>query len=140
MRKIFKYSLPIGIAGTIIFLVLFITNAFYELLIPIVENSSLEGAAFAFWDNFLFYLPLLFMVLFIAYAAIGVIITKTTEDKSLDSAIKEAIQPVLNDSEEIKKKREWLSHDYHATCPKCGSPRKTDESTCRYCGQDLLKK
>ena len=45
LNKFFKFSLPIGIAGIVLNIILFVTNIFYELVVPVIENSSLEGAA-----------------------------------------------------------------------------------------------
>ena len=60
----FKYSLPIGIAGIAINIFLFATNLFYELAVPLIEDSSMEGAEFKFFDDLIFYTPCIFMVLF----------------------------------------------------------------------------
>ena len=48
LNKFFKYSLQIGIAGIVINIFLFVTNLYYELVVPVIENSSLEGAVFIF--------------------------------------------------------------------------------------------
>lgn len=138
MKRFFKYSLPIGGIGTVIFLVLFVTNALYELLIPIVENSSLEGAAFEFWDNFIFYLPIIFVVLFVVYAIAGYLIVDKSDNQELAATISEVVDPMVKDAKDITKKSNWLSHDYHTVCPQCGARRKTDERKCEFCGHDLM--
>ena len=52
MNKFFKYSLPIGIAGIALNLLLLATNWYYELVIPIFENTMDDGPAFTFIDHF----------------------------------------------------------------------------------------
>ena len=64
LHKFFKYSLPIGIVGFVLNLILFATNGFYELVVPVLENSSLDGSVFTFFDDLIFYTPCIFMVLF----------------------------------------------------------------------------
>lgn len=140
MKRYFKYSLPIGTVGAIVSLILFITNVLYEWLIPIVEKSSLKGSAFVFWDNFIFYLPILLMVLFVAYAVVGYIIVDKNENQEFSSTLSEAIDPMVKDAKDITKKSNWLSHDYYTVCPQCGARRKTDERKCEFCGRDLMIK
>ena len=71
MYKFFKYSLPIGIAGIVLNLILYATNLYYELVIPIFENSGIEGAAFKFFDDLVFYSPFIYAGLFAAYLVAG---------------------------------------------------------------------
>ena len=41
MKKFFKYSFVIGLIGAVVNLILFVTNLFYELVVHVIENSSL---------------------------------------------------------------------------------------------------
>lgn len=144
MKKInfFKYSMPIGIAGAVISIILFATNWFYELVVPVIENSSLEGSAFKFWDDFIFYCPLIFMVLFIAYCIIGQITNKRRMEEAADKAINE--DNAKNDKiiSDLNEKKAWLKRSFHTHCPNCGSARGEHQTHCSYCGTNLeiLKK
>ena len=103
LTKFFKYSLPIGIAGIVLNIFLFATNLYYELVVPVIENSSLEGAAFTFFDYLIFYTPCIFMVLFIVYIVLGQIYMKRKHAKNEDKVTEDLIiknaevQKVLNE-------------------------------------------
>ena len=138
LNKFFKYSLQIGIAGIVINIFLFVTNLYYELVVPVIENSSLEGAVFIFLDNLIFYTPCIFMVLFVAYIVTGQIYNKKyhvrNEDKVTEKLIEknEAVQKVLDD------KAEFLKHKYYTNCPNCGSVREENKTVCSFCGASLI--
>ena len=138
LNKFFKYSLQIGIAGIVINIFLFVTNLYYELVVPVIENSSLEGAVFIFLDNLIFYTPCIFMALFVAYIIAGQIYNKKyhvrNEEKVTEKLIEknEAVQKVLDD------KAEFLSHKYYTNCPNCGSVREENKSVCSFCGASLI--
>ena len=137
-NKFFKYSLQIGIAGIVINIFLFVTNLYYELVVPVIENSSLEGAVFIFLDNLIFYTPCIFMVLFVAYIVTGQIYNKKyhvrNEDKVTEKLVEknEAVQKVLDD------KAEFLKHKYYTNCPNCGSVREENKTVCSFCGASLI--
>ena len=139
LSKFFKYSLPIGIAGIVLNIILFVTNLYYELVVPVIENSSLEGAAFDFFDDLIFYTPCIFMVLFAAYLIAGFIYKRKVqlkaEDKVTEDMIGEnaAVQKVLDD------RAAFLKHKLYTNCPNCGSPRAENETDCRFCGTSLIK-
>ena len=58
MKIFFKYSFVIGLIGSVVNLILFVTNLFYELVVPLIENSSLEaGPVFDFFDNLIYFTP-----------------------------------------------------------------------------------
>ena len=78
MNKFFKYSLPVGIAGMVLNIILFATNFYYELVIPVFENSMEDGPAFTFIDNLVFYTPVIFIVLFAAYLIAGQIYLRSS--------------------------------------------------------------
>ena len=138
LNKFFKYSLQIGIAGIVINIFLFVTNLYYELVVPVIENSSLEGAVFNILDNLIFYTPCIFMVLFVAYIVAGQIYNKKyhvrTEDKVTEKLVEknEAVQKVLDD------KAEFLKHKYYTNCPNCGSVREENKTVCSFCGASLI--
>ena len=50
MNKLFRFSLPIGIAGIVLNIILFVTNLYYELVVPVIENTGIEGTFFHFLD------------------------------------------------------------------------------------------
>lgn len=138
LTKFFKYSLPIGIGGIVLNIFLFATNLYYELVVPVIENSSLEGAVFTFFDYLIFYTPCIFMVLFIAYIIAGQIYMKKkhvkNEDKvTEDLMIKNAeVQKVLNE------KADFLKYKYYTNCPNCGSVRVENTNVCSFCGASLI--
>ena len=76
MNKLFRFSLPIGIAGIALNIILFVTNFYYELVVPVIENSGIEGDVFHFFDALIYYTPILFMIMFAAYIIIGQIYMK----------------------------------------------------------------
>ena len=76
MYKFFKHSMLIGIIGAAVNLFLFLTNLFYKLVVPAIENSGIEGQTFKFLDDLIYYTPVILMVLFIAYLIAGQIYLK----------------------------------------------------------------
>ena len=139
MNKFFEYSLPIGIVGIVINVILFATNIFYELVVPIIENSSLEGDAFNFLDDLIFYTPCVFIVLFAVFLICGQIYLRKHHQEKETHITNEHIKD--NDSKQkvLDDKLEFLKHKYYTNCPNCGSARAEDESTCRFCGTSLIK-
>ena len=138
MYKFFKYSLPIGIVGAVLNIILFATNWYYELVVPVIENSSIEGGLFKFLDDFIFYTPCMFIVLFIAYIIAGQIyLKKHHEDKEKDVTA-EHVKENTRIQKELDAKAEFLKHKYYTNCPNCGSPRANDEDVCKFCGASLI--
>ena len=84
LEKFFRYSLAIGITGAVINLILFATNIYYNLVIPIFEKSMDDGPAFTFIDDLTFYTPLIFMALFLAYLIAGQVYLKIHREKKED--------------------------------------------------------
>lgn len=140
MSKFFKFSLPIGIAGIILNIILFATNFFYELAVPLIENSSLEGGAFSFFDDLIFYTPCIFIVLFIAYIIAGIIYKKKICVKAEEKVTEELVERNTEVQKELDAKAEFLKHKYYTNCPNCGSARAEDEQACRFCGASLIIK
>ena len=97
MKKFFKYSFVIGLVGAVINLILFVTNAYYELVVPIIENSSLEeGPVFNFFDNLIYFTPCIFMVLFILYIVAGIIYKKKFHEKEEVKVTEELVKNLLS--------------------------------------------
>ena len=134
----FRYSLPIGIAGIILNIFLFATNYYYELVVPVIENSSLEGAVFTFFDNLIFYTPCIFMALFAAYIIAGQIYMKKAHLKNEDNETEKLIVKNAAVQNELDKKAEFLKHEYYTNCPNCGSVRVENTSVCSFCGASLI--
>ena len=138
MNKIFKYSLPIGIAGIVLNVILFATNFYYELVIPVFEKTMEDGAAFTFIDNLVFFTPVIFIVLFAAYLIAGQIYLKKQHLETEQGVTEE--HKVMNAAQqrELDEKLEFVKRKYHTNCPNCGSARAEDEAACRFCGTSLI--
>ena len=131
MKNFFKYSFVIGLIGAVVNLILFVTNLFYELVVPVIENSSLEeGPVFDFFDNLIYFTPCIFMVLFVLYIVAGIIYEEKETEKLVEKNT--AIQ------KELDVKAEFLKHKYYTNCPNCGSVRVENTSVCSFCGASLV--
>lgn len=140
MNKFFKPSLPIGMIGSIISLVLFFTNGFYVLVIPVFEKTMDNGPAFKAVDDLVFYMPCIFMVLFLAYLIAGLIYKKDHRCKTEDKATEELIAKNAGIRKELYEKAEYLSHEYYRNCPSCGSARTDGDTVCSFCGTPLIRR
>ena len=138
MRKFFKYSLPIGIVGVVLNIILFATNFYYELVIPVFEKSMENGPAFTFVDNMVFYTPLIFVFLFAAYLIAGQIYLRKHNVETEKNVTEE--HKVINAAQqkELDEKLEFVKRKYYTNCPNCGSARAEDEAACRFCGTSLI--
>ena len=138
MYKFFKLSLPIGIAGIVLSLILYATNLYYEWVIPVFEKSMEDGPAFDAIDHLVYYTPVIIAVIFLAYLAIGQIYLKRHSEKAeeieTDKTIvkNEAIQKALDE------KAEFYRHKYYTNCPKCGAVREENKTVCSFCGASLI--
>lgn len=139
MSKFFKYSLPIGIAGIVLSLILFITNSFYELVIPVFEKTMDDGSLFTFIDNLIFYTPLILVGLFAAYIVAGIIYTKKTVQSEEYKITVKSIAENVKAQKELDEKAEYLTHSYYRNCPSCGSVRADGQKVCAFCGTSLIK-
>ena len=137
-EKFFKYSLPIGIVGIVINIILFVTNAYYELVVPVIENSSIEGGLFTFLDYLIYLTPCIFMLLFIAYIVAGQIYMKKAHLKVEDNANQELVKKNEAAQKVLDEKAEFLKHNYYTNCPNCGSARAENEKVCSFCGASLI--
>ena len=139
MKKFFKYSFVIGLIGAVVNLILFVTNLFYELVVPVIENSSLEeGPVFDFFDNLIYFTPCIFMVLFVLYIVAGIIYKKKFHEKV---EVEETEKLIVKNSaiqKDLDAKAEFLKHKYYTNCPKCGAVRVENTSVCSFCGASLV--
>lgn len=139
MVKFFKYALPIGITGIILNVILFISNLYYELVIPVFENTMDDGPLFTFFDVLVFYTPCIFMVLFAAYMVVGLIYNKNHRYKQEDKVTEELIAKNAAIQKSLDAKADYLKHEFYRNCPSCGSARADGQQFCAFCGKDLIK-
>ena len=140
MYKFFKHSMLIGIIGAAVNLFLFLTNLFYKLVVPANENSGIEGQTFKFLDDLIYYTPVIFLVLFVAYLIAGQIYLKkhhVEHENKLNEKNDEKNEKIQKDLDE---QAEYLRHDYYTNCPKCGAARAENTTVCSFCGTSLIVK
>ena len=138
MNKFFKYSLPIGIAGIALNLLLLATNWYYELVIPVFEKTMEDGPAFTFIDHVVYFTPVFMMVLFAAYIVVGQIYMKNHHEKVEEKVTEQVIEKNEKIQKELDAKAEFLKHKYYTNCPKCGAPREENKAECSFCGASLI--
>lgn len=116
----------------------FIVNFFfYEAVIPVFENMIMTDIAFAFIDEFVFYLMSVLSLLF-AVAAVVIFIAK-------DNVLHECALRIVEDNvafEERYKTESAISSMlsekwYHNSCPNCGAPASKVLKNCLSCGSSL---
>jgi len=138
MYKFFKFSLPIGIAGIVLCLILFATNGFYELVIPLFEKTMDDGPVFTAIDNLVYYIPVFFAVLFLAYVVSGQLYLKKHHLKKEEKVTEKLIEENAEIQKVLDEKAEFLRHDYYTNCPKCGAVREENKNVCSFCGASLV--
>lgn len=138
MYKFFKHSMPIGIAGIIASLLLFATNWYYVLVIPVFEKSGIEGAAFKFFDDLVFYTPLILAALFAAYVVAGQLYLRKHHLKNEERVTEKLIEKNTEIQKALDEKAEFLKHKYYTNCPKCGAAREENKTECSFCGASLI--
>ena len=138
MYKFFKFSLPIGIAGTVLSLILFATNGFYELVIPLFEKTMDDGPVFTAIDNLVYYTPVFFAVLFLAYVVSGQLYLKKHHLKKEEKVTEKLIEENAEIQKVLDEKAEFLRHKYYTNCPKCGAVREENKTVCSFCGASLV--
>lgn len=138
MEKFFRHSLAIGIAGAAVNLILFLTNLYYTLVIPVFEKNMEDGPAFTFIDDLTYYTPLIFMILFLVYLVAGRIYLKSHREKKEDIITEELIEKNAEIQRELNAQAEFLKHQYYTNCPKCGAVRVENTSVCSFCGTSLI--
>lgn len=134
----FYYSLPIGIAGIVINVALFVTSAFYELVIPFFEARMEDGPLFTFIDYLTFFMPCIFLVLFAAYIIVGQCYMKKAHEVTYEKETKELIKKNTAIQKELDEKAEFLKHKYYTNCPNCGAARVENTNACSFCGASLI--
>lgn len=139
MSKFFKPSLPVGIIGIVLNLVLFISNGYYTLVIPVFEKTIDDGPLFTAIDELVFYTPCIFMALFAAYLIAGLIYKKNHHYKEEDRVTEELIVKNAAIQSKLDAEVEYLKHEYYRNCPSCGSARADGQQVCAFCGKDLIK-
>lgn len=115
----------------------FNTFWFYEMFIPFFENSIMTDQAFAFIDEFIFYLPAA-VTLLCSIACYAFMQVK-------DNLLKKCAIGIIADNEAEVEKREtqgFISSElsrkrYYNVCPNCGSKASNDARTCASCGTSL---
>ena len=138
MYKFFKHSMPIGIAGIVLSLILFATNGYYKLVIPIFEKTMEDGPLFSFIDDLTYYFPLLLAALCVAYIVLGLIYLKKHHEKVEEKVTEQVIEKNEELQKELDAKAEFLKHKYYTNCPKCGAPREENKTECSFCGASLI--
>ena len=110
---------------------------FYELVIPVFENSIMSDQAFAFIDALTHYLPS-FLVLLSGAACY--IIVRVRDNILHKCAIRiakdnEAVEERLKTEEYIalQLSKKW----YYNTCQNCGAEAQATQSACKVCGSSL---
>ena len=138
MYKFFKFSMPIGIAGIVLSLILFATNLYYEWVIPVFERTMEDGPAFSAIDHLTYYTPLIIASLFVAYIVSGQIYIKKHHEKVEEKVTEKVIEKNEKIQKELDAKAEFFKHKYYTNCPKCGAPREENKSECSFCGASLI--
>ena len=139
MKKLLKYALPIGLAGIMFNLLLFVTNWYYELVVPVIENSNIGGGLFHFLDVLIYITPVIAIVLFTVFAVAGQIYMRKAEAANEVKITEELRQKNAAVQNELNEKAEFLKHGYYTNCPNCGSARAENSSVCSFCGASLIR-
>ena len=115
----------------------FNTFWFYEMVIPYFEQATMTDEAFAFMDDFIFYLPS-FVTLLCSMACYAFMLIK-------DNLLYKCAVRIVADNkaeEERLKTQEFISSQlsqkwYYNLCPNCGSEALPDSRSCDHCGTSL---
>lgn len=128
-----SFSLWISIA-----VICFIANFFfYEAVIPIFENKVMTDAAFAFIDDFIFYLPSVLALL----SSIACLVIRKMRDRVLYECAKDIV--IKEQVFEKRKRKEqeirtvYLRKLYYNHCPNCGAEAASDLISCPFCSASL---
>ena len=108
------------------------------MVVPIIENSKLEGSAFKFFDDLIFYTPCIFICLFLAYLIIGQIYLKRHHEEGEVKVTQKHEQENAAAQKELDEKLAFVKKKFYTNCPKCGAARSEDEAECKFCGTSLL--
>ena len=140
MYKFCRHSLLIGIIGIVLCIVLFATNALYKLIMPLIEKSGLDGAAFVILDNLIFFAPLFLIIPFVIYIIAGHIYVQRYHEKAEARASRKLLKENAAKQVVLDDRIDFLKHKYYSNCPNCGSVRVEDERECSFCGTSLVIK
>ena len=138
MKRFFKYSHIIGIIGIVLNLILFMTNWYYELVIPFFENSMEDGYLFTFIDYLTYLTPMIFMVLFLVYLIAGRIYMRNHNLKVEEKETEKLVERNNEIQKSLDEKAEFLKHKYYTNCPNCGAARQENKNVCVFCGASLI--
>lgn len=114
-----------------------INFGFYEAVIPYFENKVMTDEAFAFVDDFMFYLPVAIGFL----SSLACLIFRRLQFKllhecakriALDNKAAEDRQNTIGEIESVVA-RKW----YYNECPNCGSLPPASLKSCPHCGTSL---
>ena len=110
---------------------------FYETFIPYFETATMSDEAFAFFDEFIFYLP---SVLALACPILSIIFVKIRDKvlyqcayricSNMDAEEERSATQTFIESQLSKK---W----YYKICPNCGAPASSALKSCTSCGSSL---
>lgn len=123
---------------TIIFFFMWITNLFYEIVIPIFENMNMTDEAFAVIDEVVFCTPFLLAITFIV-AHIALIMKHIAMRREFCKEMLDHYEKIdaLNKEQE---KKAAAARWFYTECPHCGAPAAEEaQAVCAYCGSSLIK-
>lgn len=117
---------------------LFILNIFfYQLVIPLAENSRMSDEAFAFVDDLIYYLPVILILLCaVACLVINIVRIKMARKMCIHLVDSNVAEKLIGDTEkeiELIYETFW----YFNICPYCGLDPKPADERCRGCGSSL---
>ncbi|MCR5384431.1 MAG: zinc ribbon domain-containing protein [Saccharofermentans sp.] len=115
----------------------FNTFWFYEMVIPYFEQATMTDEAFAFMDDFIFYLPS-FVTLLCSMSCYVFMLIK-------DNLLYKCAVRIVADNkaeEERLRTQEYIASQlskkwYYNVCPNCGSEASNDVISCTHCGTSL---
>ena len=110
---------------------------FYEAVIPNFENMVMTDEAFAFIDNFIFYLPASLALL----CSVACLVLRIIQNNLLHECAKR----LAKDNQAAEERRNTIGAIesviskkwYYNVCPNCGSAPAATFKSCPYCGTSL---
>ena len=110
---------------------------FYELIIPVFENMIMTDEAFAFIDDFVFYLPAGLTLL----CALSCFVLVKVRDSLLYKCAMRIVEDNNAAYEKMKTENFIASRLsakwYYNNCPNCGADAKSGMRICNHCGTSL---
>ena len=115
----------------------FTTFWFYERVIPYFEQATMTDEAFAFMDDFIFYLPSAVTLL----CSIACLIFVHVKDNLLYKCAARIVEENKAEEERLRT-QEYIASQlskkwYYNVCPNCGSAASDDVRACTHCGTSL---